>query len=111
MKVNADGGRMMFAVMMKQGAAGARTGHRAEPFDYSGTEVVSVTRFKERFDAELLRVVDFDGGGWNAVRKAKPSPRLPGGRYELRYGAAWRDHVISACKHSTAKPYLKGMTC
>ena len=112
-KNETDGGRMAMAVMMKQNdETGELEGHKAEPFDYSGTTVVGPTTFRERWDAELARVEKLDGGIWRNVRHQKVTPRYPGGRYQVLYGDdVWEAKVREACKRTIKSPSLKGLTC
>ena len=106
-----DGGRMLMGVAMVRDASGGLCGKRiSEPFDYTGTIVVGMKRFTERWDAEIARVAKLEGQ-WGSYRKTGATKKLPGGRWQLRYGDAWEEHVRDACKKTRTSPSLQPLTC
>eukprot|EP00966_Prymnesium_polylepis_P105387 2440443-Prymnesium_polylepis.1 len=71
-----------------------------EPFNYSETDVIGVKSYREREAAEIARVAEFVGSGWKDVGGlgvAEATERLPGGRYQLRYGEGWKEALHEEC--------------
>jgi hypothetical protein len=82
--------RGMFGVMRKQLADGSHEGRRCKPFNYSQKLVVGCKAFEKLIKAEVQRVnaLDGDRGVWAAYRRGWKG--LPGGKYQLKFGADWR---------------------
>ena len=87
--------RMAFGVGMKE-VRGEMTGFKMLPFNYTGTKLVGPKKFEKRRLQEIAAVLQLKGGGWEKY-EAKDAIRLPGGRYEMRYGANWEEKLKEAC--------------
>lgn len=117
-KFEGDGGRMCFAIMMKRGADGTFEGHKAEPFNYSGSYICGIETYEERVRLEIARVANFDdAANWASVGGKgidKASKTHPGGRYSIRYPTTWKEELKKACAKKIARKgelKLEGYVC
>ena len=86
--------RGCFGVMAKEEADGTCSGHRMEPFDYTGRKVVGPVAFEKRVQSEVRRVSALKTTGTTrSIHWKDKGEGLDGGPYEARYGDTWRQEV------------------
>ena len=63
--------RFSFGVAMK-GEEGSETGHRLEPYDYTGKMILTMPKFEKMIQEEIKRVKNLprDSKGWNSNQRA-----------------------------------------
>ena len=70
--------RGLFGMMMKKALVpGMHTGHRMQPFDYTGRTVLGVVAFEKAIRAEVDRVSHLQGGEWASCARAGAGRTLP----------------------------------
>lgn len=89
--------RGLFGVMYKvDPVTGEKTGHRMQPFNYTGKKVIGPANFQKRFWAEVERVNNLKTTGTSSSKYWKQRGLgLTGGAYQAKYGARrWKGKVV-----------------